>query len=115
MKRVYVAGPYSATNTLNTFNNMRKGIRVATELLLNKYAPFCPFLDYHFQLSLSEGEQLVVEDYYEYSLAWLEVSDCLLVLPNSEHSVGTQQEIIRAQELKIPLYYNLDELKKNER
>ena len=45
---------------------------------------------------LREGENLEVENYYEYSLAWLDVSDYMLVLPNSENSKGVQAEIKRA-------------------
>jgi hypothetical protein len=110
MKRVYVAGAYSADNVVSVLDNMRRGMRVSTEVLLAGYAPFCPWLDYHFQLMLREGETLTVRDYYQYSLAWLEASDAVLVLPDSENSKGTQAEIARARELNIPVYYNLDDL-----
>jgi len=48
---------------------------------------------------------LTVEDYYRYSMAWLEVADEVWVLPNSESSKGTQAEIKRAKELFIPVKY----------
>jgi len=110
MKRVYVAGSYSSNNVITVLNNMRIGMRLGTQVLLAGYAPFVPWFDYQFQLMLRDGESLTVQDYYDYSTAWLEASDCVLVVPNSENSKGTQAEIERAKELNIPVYYNLDEL-----
>ena len=109
MKRIYVAGAYSADNVITVLNNIRNGMRAGTELFLKGYSPFAPWLDFHFQLMLREGEALSVEDYYRYSIDWLEVSDAMYVLPNSENSKGTQKEIERAIELNIPIFYSLDE------
>jgi len=111
MKRVYVAGAYSADNVIGLLDNMRKGMRASTEVLLSGMAPFSPWLDHHFQFMLKEGELLSVEDYYNYSLTWLEVSEAMLVLPDSTESKGTQIEIKRAQALHIPIFYTLEELK----
>ena len=108
MIRVYVAGAYSADNVITVFENMRRGMRASVEVLLAGFSPFCPWLDYQFNLMLRDDEQLTVEDYYEYSMAWLEVSDIMLVLPNSEDSEGVQAEIARAEELDIPICYSLD-------
>lgn len=110
-KRIYIAGAYSADRVMAILDNMRRGMRAGTEVLLAGYAPFVPWLDYHFQLMLREEETLIVEDYYAYSMAWLEASDAVLVLPHSEHSRGTQLEIKRARELNIPIYHSLEELK----
>lgn len=112
MKRIYVAGAYSADNVIDVLDNMRRGMRAATEVLLAGYAPFCPWLDYQFQLMLREGETLTLQDYYEYSLAWVRAADAMLVLPNSENSKGTQAEIMEAIKLNIPIYGSLDELRR---
>lgn len=112
MKRVYLAGSYSADNVISILDNIRKGIRAGTEVLLAGYAPFTPWLDYHYNLSLRDGEKLTVEDFYRYSLSWLEVSEAVLVLPDSENSNGTRQEIEAAKKLGIPIFYSLEELKK---
>lgn len=111
--RVYVAGAYSADNILDIFNNMRKGMRLGLEVLLAGYAPFVPWFDYHFQLMLRETETIPLSTYYEYSLAWLRVSNAVLVVPNSENSIGTQNEIKEAVHLGIPIFYSLDELNKS--
>ena len=110
MKRVYVAGPYSANNVITVLDNIRKGINAAKDVFLAGFAPFCPWLDFHYTLMLKDGEKLTVDDYYEYSLSWLDASDAVLVLPNWESSKGTVMELKQAQELSIPIFYTLDDL-----
>jgi hypothetical protein len=109
MLRVYIAGPYSADNVITVLNNMRVGMRVATKLMLNGFAPFCPFLDYQFQLMLRKDENLTLKHYYDYSMAWLEVSDAIVVLEGWENSNGTLAEIGRAKELNTPVYYGIND------
>lgn len=111
MKCVYIAGAYSAPNVIEVLDNIRRGMRMATKVLLAGYSPFCPWLDFHFQLMLRDGETLTVDDYYRYSLAWLERSDAVLVMPNSEHSKGTQAEIAKAKELGIPIFQHIEDLR----
>lgn len=108
--RVYVAGAYSADNVIDVLDNMRRGMRKSTEVFLRGHAPFSPWLDYQFQLMLREGEALDVEDYYRYSIAWLEVSDIVLVLPAWENSKGTKAEIDRAKELGIPVVFDINDI-----
>ena len=110
MKRVYIAGSYSANNVITVLDNMRKGIRLSTEVFINGFSPFCPWLDYQFQLMLREGETLKVEDYYRYSIDWLKVSDAVLVVDGWENSKGTKEEIKFAYQIGIPIFYSLKEL-----
>jgi hypothetical protein len=107
--RVYVAGKYSDSNIIGCLNNIHEGIKMSVEVLKLGHACFCPWLDYQFQFFCKD---LVVEHYYRYSMAWLEVSECVLVLPNYETSKGTLAEIKRAKELNIPIYYKLEDLPK---
>ena len=105
MKRIYVAGPYSGPDVITILNNIRIGMRLSTEVFLAGHAPFTPWLDFHFQLMLRESERLSVEDYYQYSLAWLDVSDCVLLVPGWEKSSGTLKEVYRAKTiLNIPIF-----------
>lgn len=107
MKRVYVAGAYSAPNVIGVFDNMRRGLRVSHEVLKAGFAPFAPWLDYQFALL---GE-VTLEEFYRYSLAWLEASDAVLVVPEgAEQSKGTQAELARARELGIPVFWSLSTL-----
>jgi hypothetical protein len=113
MKRVYVAGKYDDDNIVSVLDNMQLGMRTCTELLLKGYAPFCPWLDYHYALMLREGEHIKKETYHLYSLKWLEVSDCVLALPNYKNSGGALREIEIAKKLDIPIFYLIWELERN--
>jgi hypothetical protein len=112
MKRIYIAGAYSAENVITVLDNIREGMRASLEVFLAGFAPFCPWLDFHYQLMLRPGEKLTVPDFYEYSKAWLEVSDAMYIHPNSDwrNSKGTLAEIQRAKEMAIPVYYDLGEM-----
>lgn len=101
MKRVYVAGAYSAPDVITVFDNMRRGISFCAKLVTEGYAPFCPWLDYQFALN----RPVTLEQYRAYSMAWLEVSDEVWVLPHWEQSAGTIAEIKRATELGIPVRF----------
>ena len=110
--RIYVAGSYSANNVMQVLENMRAGIRAATEVLLAGFAPFCPWLDYQYKFALRETETLTIDDFYQYSLSWLKVSEAMLVIEGWEKSRGTLHEIEVAKKLGIPIFYSLLELKK---
>ena len=101
--RIYIAGAYSADNVISILDNIRIGMRAATEVLLLGHSPFCPWLDFHFQLMLRNNETLTVKQYYKYSMDWLEVSDIVYVCHYSPDSKGTQAEIDKAVELGIPV------------
>jgi len=113
-KRVYVAGSMSDPSVIKFLENLRIGIRVSAELVLKGYHPFSPFIDFQFFLALRNDEKITDRMIKEYSLAWLEVSDCILVLPNHHQSKGTLAEIARAEELNIPVYYSMEELEKGD-
>lgn len=100
---VYVAGKYSANNVMDVLENIRVGTKKCAELLKKGFVPFCPWLDYQFKFY---EPSLKLEDYYRYSIAWLERSDIVYVLPNYEKSKGTLKEIKRAQELGIPVIFS---------
>ena len=112
-KRVYVAGPYSCEGRCKPLGvdleYMRKGLEASVKIFKMGYAPFCPWLDYLFQF-VSGGAELERKDYYEFSMAWLEVADMVYVIELREHSYGTQAEIDRAIELGIPVVYTLKKL-----
>ena len=109
-KRIYIAGAMSSSSCLQFLENLRRGIRVSAELVLNGYHPFSPFIDFQFFLALRNDEKITIEMIQAYSMAWLEVSEAVLVLPGWESSKGTVAEVARAQELGIPVYYSMEEL-----
>jgi nucleoside 2-deoxyribosyltransferase len=107
--KVYVAGPYSSDNVLGVLSNIRKGINKSYVLLQQGFAPFSPWLDYHFVLE-DYTNDLTVQDFYEYSMEWLRVSDAVLVQGNWQSSKGTIAEIKEAETLGIPVFHDLTKL-----
>ena len=99
--RIYVAGSYAADNVIRVLDNIRRGVAYCAKLVKEGHAPFCPWLDWQFQMF----ERLTVEDYYQYSMAWLEVCEEVHVLPGSVNSKGTLMEIDKAKELGIPVQF----------
>lgn len=107
--KVYVAGPYSADNVLGVLANIRKGNRVAYELLQMGFAPFSPWLDHQFVL-MDFTNELTVQDFYDYSMEWLRVSDAIFVQGEWQNSKGTKAEIEEATKLGIPVFYDRTKL-----
>jgi hypothetical protein len=107
--KVYVAGPYSSDNVLGVLSNIRKGNRWAYQLLHQGFAPFSPWLDYHFVLE-DHTNDLTVQDFYEYSMEWLRVSQAVFVQGNWQQSKGTLAEIAEAERLNIPVFYDITKL-----
>lgn len=110
MKRIYIAGPYSAPNIIQGLENIRAGQRMATKLLLHGFAVFAPWLDHQLFLQLREGETISLETIQEHSMAWLRVADAVLVLKGFEASKGTLAEMRVAYELEKPVFFNVMDL-----
>jgi hypothetical protein len=87
-------------------------MRLATKVFKAGFAPFCPHLDFHYSLMVEDDTDFTVKEYYKYSMAWLEVSDAVLLLPGWEDSKGTLAEIERARELNIPIFNRLEDVKR---
>ena len=105
MRKIYLAGRYSATSVIEALENIRRGQRKATEFLLNGDSPFCPWLDHQLFLQLRGDEKISLEMIREHSIAWMMCADLVYVLRGWEGSKGTEAEISRAQELNIPVQY----------
>lgn len=110
MRRVYVAGKMSSDNPIQFLENLRRGMRVSTECLLAGYAVFSPFIDFSLFFQCRDGEKISDKVIKASSMKWLEVSDQILLVPGWEGSKGALDEINRANELKLPIYYSLYEM-----
>ncbi len=110
--RVYVAGAMSDPKPINFLKNLARGIKASVDVLRAGYAVFSPFIDFQFFLNLREGENITLDMIQESSLAWLICSDAMLVLPNFAKSEGTLREIEFARSFHVPIYYDLETLKK---
>jgi len=113
MKKVYVAGAYSADNVLDVLKNIGRGEEVCAELFLRGYAPFCPWHDKDFVFK-RPYHKFTVDMFYDYSIAWLKVCDVMFVTGGWENSAGTKKEIKIAEEMGIPIYYSISELYEKE-
>ncbi len=109
MKRVYVAGAYSADNVLDVLKNIGRGEWFAAQIFLMGFAPFCPFHDKDYVIK-NWDKHFTVKMFYNYSLSWLEVCDVVFLTPDHENSKGTLAEIEKAKELGIPMVKNFGEL-----
>lgn len=106
MKRVYVAGSYSADNVIDVLKNIGRGEKEAAWFFKMGFYPFCPWHDASYVKTFPDHD-FRVSDFQKHSMAWLEVSDCVFVLPNFQSSKGTLAEIERAKELNIPVYLDI--------
>jgi hypothetical protein len=107
MKKIYIAGRYSAPSIIEALENIRRGRRKAAELLMEGNAVFCPWLDSELFLQLRDGEKIDLETIQEHSIAWMMCADLVYVLRGWEASKGTIAEIARAKELGIEVQYEV--------
>jgi hypothetical protein len=107
MRKVYVAGCYSANSVIEVLQNIGKGEKAAAMLFRMGFYPFCPWHDASY-VKDSPNHDFDVKQFQEHSMAWLEVSDSVFVLKGYEKSKGTLKEIERANELGIPVHYSED-------
>lgn len=109
MKRVYVAGAYSADNIITCLKNIGRGEEYASKIFLMGHAPFCPWHDKDYVIQ-NWNKKFTVKMFYDYSMAWLEVSDVIFLVPGYENSKGTMAEIELAKKLSIPIVKSFEEL-----
>ena len=108
--RVYIAGAMSSKNPITFLDNLRKGMRLSTRVLLVGHAVFSPFIDFQLFFMTQEDEEITVTQVKAASMAWLKVSEAVLLVPGWENSQGTKDEIAEAERLGIPVYDSLAEL-----
>ena len=108
--RVFVAGAYSGNDVLRILENIRKGINLSKDVILAGHSPFCPWSDFLFSLVLRDKESISLDTYYQFSIDWLRVSDCILLVNGWENSKGTLHEIEKANEWGIPVFETIEEI-----
>jgi hypothetical protein len=104
IKTVYIASPYIKGDCAI---NVRNSILAAEEIRGYGLLPFCPLWT-HFWHFMSPHPY---EYWTEMDLEWLEQFDCILRLPGE--SSGADGEVSRMLVLGKPVYYSVDELKKD--
>lgn len=116
IKRVYIAGPLtprgikSANPAVEYLLNIRDMARVAVELILKGYAPFCPALDGMLFLVQRDGERITEPQIKRFSKDWLEACEAILLIDGWQKSEGTLKEIEFAKERGIPIFDSMEKL-----
>jgi len=108
MIKVYVAGKLN-DQSCGYIKNMHRMIKLADMIRSMGFSVFIPCLDFLSGLVCGDYEY---QDYFENNLPWLESSDYVYVIADSENSKGTQREIARARELGIPVVTSIMYFKK---
>lgn len=117
IKRVYVAGLltprgiWSSNHAIDYIMNVRNMIRVGIEVFKAGFVPFIPALDFLVFLLLRDKERITEFMIKRYSKDWLEVCEAVLLTKGWQKSTGTLAEIKRAEELNIPVFKSIKELK----
>ena len=107
MRVIYIAGPFRGPSTWAIEQNIRRAESLALEAWLAGFAVICPH-------TLTRFYQGAAPDsvWLEGELAIIARCDALLLVPNWEQSVGTRGEIARAEELGIPVFERLEDLRR---
>lgn len=100
---IYVAGPYTKGDIAK---NVRDAILMGNTLRAMGFTPFVPHLTHFWHMLISHD----IDYWYEYDMEWLGKCDALFRLPGE--STGADAEEARAQELGIPVFHDLHELRK---
>ncbi|MHA1558873.1 MAG: DUF7768 domain-containing protein [Alphaproteobacteria bacterium] len=104
MKRIYVAGRYSADNIIDCLKNIGKGKKACAELFHDGFFPFCPWHDASYVEDACYANEIDKIMFYKASLAWLEVSDAVYVISGQGDGGGVDAEIEYARSLGIPVF-----------
>ena len=100
--RVYVAGPYTKGDVAQ---NVRNAIDVGDELFSMGHIPFVPHLT-HFWHMIHPRPW---EDWLKIDKEWIPLCDAVLRLEGE--SAGADMEVELADELGIPVYYSIEEMR----
>ncbi|MFA5307363.1 MAG: DUF4406 domain-containing protein [Candidatus Babeliales bacterium] len=101
MKTVYIASPYTKGDVAV---NVRKSLEAADKLLELGFIPYAPLLTHFWHLISPKP----VETWYAFDNEWVSRCDCLLRLEGE--SSGADNEVLLADNLGIPVYFNIHDL-----
>lgn len=104
-KIIYLAGPYRAATEYDVYQNIQAARGWALAIWKLGAVCHCPHMNTaHFGGALLDSTLLAGD------LLLLSRCDALFVMPNSEHSLGTQAEVRKAEILGLPVFRSLDML-----
>jgi hypothetical protein len=109
---VYPAGPIQGKDLLESLRNINAGMDWTARLRELGFAPFPVFCDYADIMRTKDVPMGGPTGVYEMSLAWMRHADCLFMLPGWESSKGAREERRIAEEQGIPVFDDLEILKR---
>lgn len=105
MRRIYVAGSYTADDARKVRQNVDKAIEIACALIRKGYAPFIPHLT-HYVWMHPDGD-FPYEFWTAYDMEWLKCCQALFYISPSP---GADAELKHASEMGKPIYRSLEEV-----
>jgi len=106
--RIYVAGAYSADSEGKILQNVQKAIDVGLILFKLGHFPYIPHITYMVDKRANElNIKMTWENYMDYHIKWLEVSDALFLV---SHSKGADIELEFAKKHGKQIFYSLNEI-----
>jgi nucleoside 2-deoxyribosyltransferase len=105
MKRVYVAGPFRATNGYQLKLNIDRAEEMAYFTAKAGAIPICPHTMYH-----HFDRTLTAQYWIDATLELLRLCDAVIVCQGWRSSEGTMGEIAEATRMRLPVFYSIGDL-----
>lgn len=106
--RIYIAGAYTANTEDEILINVNKAMDAGIKLFKKGHHPYVPHLCHWLDKRANEIQiPLSYQNYMDYHMKWLMVSDAVLLI---SHSKGADIEETEAKRLWIPIYYKIEDV-----
>ena len=100
--RIYVAGPYTASTTVDIERNVAAAIDAGLHLWKEGHFPYIPHLTHFIDLRAAEVNlPMSYEEYLAWDLEWLKVCDAFLYLGSSR---GADLELETARKIGLVIF-----------
>ncbi len=97
--KVYISGPITGTTDyMERFSHAEKYLNEGGSTVINPA-----------KVNSNLPDDTTHEDYMRVSLALIDISDCMYVLENWQHSKGCALEIAYAKEKNMPIFYQREQ------
>jgi hypothetical protein len=106
--KIYIAGKLNAM-ACEYIQNIHKMILMAEEVRLAGFAVYTPAIDFLAGVVCGKHKY---NDYFDNSQPFLECCDAVFLVPGWLKSEGTKKEIKKARKLCIPIFEDLDAMKR---
>lgn len=108
IKQIYLAGPYTGKDSQEVMSYCSTAINFASEVVkLGAYPQTSHPLGVFLQRGVGNAQY-----WYDATLEQMKRCDAVLMLPNWENSQGAIKELEEADKLDMPIFYNVNGLKK---